>query len=265
MPAACCGTLAHGSRMSDYSVFNEGDDTAAMIYPIIGMPRLGDGLFHQYMQFPYIRCLQKAGASVQLLKPDVSQGAVEAVLEQCAGFLFPGGPDIQPELYGQTAQPGCGKPDRMRDAFELALIKAALAAQKPLFCICRGMQLLNVALGGTLLQDIKAQQEYQHLDFFHRKTATHPIEIDPDSLLARILDTDSAAVNSIHHQAADTVGKGLWVAADSPEGFPEALELEGYSFCLALQWHPEHMTARTPAQQSLFQAFVDACRTFEEV
>ncbi len=154
----------------------------------------------------------------------------------------------------------CDDPDAKRDEFELALLQAALDAQKPIFCIGRGMQLLNVALGGTLIQSIRFYQEYQHADPLHRSTATHPVDLDPESLLSWILDTDTLAVNSLHHQAVDDLGKGLLISADSPEGFPEGLELAGYPFCLAVQWHPEYMAPRTPAQQKLFQAFTDACR-----
>lgn len=231
-----------------------------MLYPVIGVPKLGDSLLRQYLQYKYTHCLKKAGASVEILIPNAGMGAVEHALETCVGFLLPGGPDIQPQLYGQMEESGCGELNPTRDAFELALIQGALAAGKPLFCIGRGMQLLNVALGGTLLQDIRARQEYSHQDFWNRSSATHPVEIDPDSLLYRIVDADVATVNSIHHQVVDTVGEGLWITADSPEGFPEALELEGYPFCLALQWHPEFMAAQVPVQQALFRAFVDACR-----
>ncbi len=233
---------------------------AEMLYPMIGVPKLGDSLLRQYFQYQYTRCLKKAGAQVQILTPSAGAGSVEHALKTCSGFLFPGGPDIQPQLYGQLAESRCGEPNRVRDAFELALIQGALAAGKPLFCICRGMQLLNVALGGTLTQDIRARQEYNHQDIWNCMSATHPVEIDPDSLLYRIFDADVATVNSMHHQAVDKVGEGLWIVADSPEGFPEALEVEGYPFCLAVQWHPEFMAAQVPAEQKLFRAFVDECR-----
>ena len=231
-----------------------------MLYPTIGIPRMGTGLFRQYDQYQYTRCLRRAGASVQTLAPHASPAAVENVLETCDGFLFPGGPDIHPERYGQDRLPSCQEPEPARDDFELFLLGAALEAQKPLFCIGRGMQLLNIAFGGTLMQDIHLKQEYQHADPLHRATATHPVEIDPDSFLAYLLDTVTLSVNSLHHQAADEIGEGLWIPADSPEGFAEALELEDYPFCLAVQWHPEYMAGRTPSQQRLFQALVDACR-----
>ncbi len=231
-----------------------------MLYPRIGLPKLGSDLYCLYMQYKYVHCLRKAGAQVEILAPDISVEYMAGMIERCDGSLFPGGPDIQPKLYGKDVEQGCGKPDLMRDAFESALLGAALEVGKPLFCICRGMQLLNVVLGGTLYQDIKPRQQCKHWDFWNRASASHSVELDTDSLLSGILEADAASVNSIHHQAVDDLGKRLWIAADSPDGFPEALEIEDYPFCLAVQWHPEHMAARTPAQQKLFRAFVDACR-----
>lgn len=231
-----------------------------MIYPTIGIPMAGKGIFHHYAQFWCSRCLQRAGASVEKLALHSSPGAMEAALKQCDGFLFSGGQDIQPQRYGQEPLPGCEETDPDRDDFELLLLDAARRERRPLLCIGRGMQLLNVHSGGTLMQDIRLKQEYPHSDPLHRATATHPIEIDPDSHLAYLLDTDTVSVNSLHHQAAEEAGEGLWFCADSPEGFAEALQIEDYPFCLALQWHPEFMAARAPEQQRLFQALVDACR-----
>lgn len=231
-----------------------------MIYPVIGVPLMGKDIFHCYMQYKYTRCLKRAGANVELLAPDPSGETAKAALGRCAGFLFPGGPDISPKLYGQTPQISCKKPDPVRDTFEMKLLYAALAARKPIFCIGRGMQLLNVTFGGTLVQELKGKQEYPHQDFFNRWSATHPVELDPDSLLYRILGTDAVTVNSLHHQAADRIGEGLWICADSPEGFPEALEIDDYPFCIAVQWHPEYMAASVPIQQKLFAALVEACR-----
>lgn len=231
-----------------------------MLYPTIGIPLPGKGILHRCLLTWYTRCLNRAGANVQILKLHPYPAAIAAALSQCDGFLFPGGPDIRPDHYGQERQSGCGEPHPVRDEFELMLLKEALLNQRPLFCIGRGMQLLNVLSGGTLMQDLRFRQEYEHRDPWHLSSATHPVEIDPESLLADILDTDTAAVNSLHHQAVDQVGDGLFISADSPEGFAEALEIDDYPFCLALQWHPEYMAARTRAQQRLFQAFTDACR-----
>lgn len=238
-------------------MIQEGSD---MLYPNIGIPRTGKGIFHRYAQLWCIRCLKHAGATVQVLPLHATPGAVTAALEQCDGFLFPGGPDIQPERYGQERLPACKETEPERDEFELLLLGAALENYRPLFCIGRGMQLLNVLSGGTLTQDIRPGQEYRHLDPLHHTTATHPVDIDPDSLLFQILGSDTFSVNSLHHQAVLDAGEGLWIPADSPEGYAEALQMDDHPFCLAVQWHPEFMAARTPVQQKLFQAFVRACR-----
>ena len=231
-----------------------------MIYPTIGIPLPGNGIFQRHMLTWYARCLSRAGANVQMLPLHPYPKAISDALTKCEGFLFPGGPDLAPALYQQERLPGCGEPCPARDEYESFLLSEALKAQKPLLCIGRGMQLLNVLLGGTLTQDIRLKQEYQHRDLWHRTSATHPIEIDPESLLASLLDTDTAAVNSLHHQVVEEAGDGLWICADSPEGYPEALQMDDYPFCLALQWHPEYMALRTSAQQKLFRAFTDACR-----
>lgn len=231
-----------------------------MLYPTIGIPVPGKDLLSRCMYYPYIRCLRKSGATIKLLIPSIETQYDPEAFDRCDGLLFPGGPDLWPGLYDQERLPECKEPQAKRDNFELSLLRAGLEAQKPLLCIGRGMQLLNILLGGTLIQDIKPQQEYPHLDPSHRTTATHPVELDPDSLLSCLLGSDTAAVNSLHHQAVDDPGKGLWIAADSPDGFVEALQLEDYPFCLAVQWHPEYMALKTPSQQKLFQALTDACK-----
>lgn len=231
-----------------------------MLYPKIGVPIIGKDLLSRYMQYQYERCLTHAKASMWLLPYYKETEQLEAILAKCSGFLFPGGTDIGAELYGQHPLVSGRKPNPARDDFELALLKAVVSAEKPFFCIGRGMQLLNVAFGGTLMQNMKPKQEYTHFDIWHISTATHPVELEPYSLLAEILHTDTISVNSLHHQTVDTVGEGLLATADSPEGFAEAIEIEGYPFGLAVQWRPEYMAFRTPSQQKLFQAFVDACR-----
>lgn len=230
-----------------------------MSQPVIGMPLLGDSLFRRYMQSKYIRCLRRAGAVELLLPTEPVDEVIAQALEKCDGFLFPGGPDIQPELYDQMRLPVCGESNPARDALELPLIRAVCETEKPLLCICRGMQLLNVAFGGTLVQDITKEQEYPHSDFVHRATATHPVQLEPGSWLYRLFASDSISVNSMHHQAVDILGSGLQAAAHSPDGFVEAIQSADHPFCLAVQWHPEHMAARNPAQQRIFNAFVEAC------
>lgn len=230
-----------------------------MSQPVIGIPFMGKSLFRQYMLSKYLRCLKKAGAEALILPTEPVEEVIAQSLEKCDGFLFPGGPDIQPELYDQTRLPVCGESNPARDALELPLIRAVCEAGKPLLCICRGMQLLNVAFGGTLAQDISQEQEYPHSDFSHRATATHPIRLEPGTWLYRLFASDSISVNSMHHQAVDILGSGLQAAAYSPDGFVEAICFSDYPLCLAVQWHPEHMAARNPEQQRIFNAFVQTC------
>ncbi len=228
-----------------------------MAAAIIGIPLMGKSLIRKYMQNKYIQCLHKAGAQVKVLNPVPDAAIIDQYLEECDGFLFPGGADINPKLYGREIQQGCGKTNTVRDDFELPLIIATLAAHKPVLCICRGMQLLNIAQGGTLTQDIKTMQTYNHADFFHRSGSTHPVKLEKDSMVSRIFSRETIQVNSLHHQVVEHLGTGLYAAAKSLEGFTEAIEFHSRkAFALGIQWHPEHMAAKDPSQQVIFERFV---------
>lgn len=232
-----------------------------MAVPVIGVPLMGTSFARKYMQGKYTQCLRGAGASVNILEPVPEPSVIKRYLSECDGFLFPGGADIAPERYGQAPQPGCGKPNPVRDGFEFPLMAAVLKVGKPVLCICRGMQLLNVSQGGTLTQDIKPVQQYNHADFFHRARFTHPVQLRKGTIVAGIFGSESIKVNSLHHQVVDRLGDGLYAAAISPEGFVEAIEFRNRSaFALGVQWHPEHMAAKDPAQQVIFQQFVSKCR-----
>lgn len=214
--------------------------------PVIGVPFMGTG-FHRYMQNKYTQCLERAGAEVRILKPTADPEQARRYLAECDGFLFPGGADIAPALYGQKRRPECGKPDRIRDGFERLFLRAALKTGKPVLCICRGMQLLNVVRGGTLLQDIKPLQTYRHADALHRAGFTHPVRLQTGSLVAQIFGTGVISVNSLHHQAVDKLGKGLCAAAKSPDGFIEAIELRTGGFTGGLAGGPACEPTRDPA------------------
>ena len=232
-----------------------------MSLPRIGVPVMGSSLARKYMQRQYTKCLQAAGARVDLLEPVLQADRVRRYVVQHDAFLFPGGPDIDPHCYGAEPSPACGAPNPVRDGFELPFIRAVLASGKPVLCICRGMQLLNVALGGTLRQDIKPIQKYNHADILHCKTHTHPVVLRRGSFVEQLYRRRVIWVNSLHHQVVDRLGDGLVAVAHSPEGFVEALELPGRpAFTLGVQWHPEHMAPRDPAQQHLFEVFVGACQ-----
>ncbi|MEU6487160.1 gamma-glutamyl-gamma-aminobutyrate hydrolase family protein [Streptomyces sp. NPDC046887] len=179
----------------------------------------------------YPRLVQAAGGTAVLLPPDAPEAAHEVVARLDA-LVVAGGADVEPVHYGAEPDPRTGPPARERDAWELALIEAALSTSTPLLGICRGMQLLNIHLGGTLVQ---------HLDGHTGGPGTfthHEITPVPGTLLAA-LTPETAAVPSYHHQAVDRLGQGLTVCAHAADGTVEALEAEGPAWTLGVQWHPE--------------------------
>ena len=224
----------------------------------IAIPQMGNSLFRKYMKSKYAKSLERSGAVTRWIELEDVDEAVRRTLE-CDGLLLPGGADIAPELYGQTPDPKTGKPNQIRDGAEPRILEAFLATGRPILGICRGIQMINVYFKGTLHQDIKDSQTFRHMDFFSRAHTTHPVTIRPDTLLAGCLGSTQLDVNSMHHQAIDRVGEGLIATAATPDGFVEGIELSGHPFCLGVQWHPEHMSARYPAQQQLFDCFVKAC------
>ena len=182
---------------------------------------------------------------------DVGVEPVEEVtgLGGLAGLLLAGGSDVAPELYGMPRRPETGESDNGRDKLEMSLLREALARDLPVLAICRGLQLLNVAMGGTLAQHIDGHKCPDQRE-------VHRIAIVPGSRLASILETHDYWVNSRHHQSVDRLANGVLVAATAPDGVVEALELPGNSFALAVQWHPEARTDGPDAK--LFRAFRDA-------
>lgn len=226
--------------------------------PVIAMPRMENSLLRCYMIFKYRQSLRRAGASVRRIPIRNLQRHMEELLA-CDGLLMPGGADIQPHLYGQVRSDKCGKPEPARDAGEWAMLDAFLKTGKPVLCICRGHQLMNVFRGGTLHQDITHLQTTKHSDFHSRAKGCHEVSVTPGTKLHSILGEDRCLVNSIHHQAADAVAPGLTVSAVSDDGIVEGLEDPSHPFFLGVQWHPEHMAGKFRHHHKIFAAFVKAC------
>lgn len=177
------------------------------------------------------------------------------------GLMLPGGPDVDPTFYGEEPHPKIGMTLYQKDRFEIALIKAALAADKPIFGICRGIQIMNVAMGGTLYQDLESQYpelKIQHPQATLGQFATHHVELTAGSKLAKLYGRSTIKVNSRHHQAVKAVGKGLKVTAVAPDGVVEGMESTDTDLFLGVQWHPENMWQQEdPQQLVVFQDFLD--------
>jgi putative glutamine amidotransferase len=210
----------------------------------------------------YVESVRRAGATpVELtLGEDPA-----AVLGKVDGLVLTGGGDLDPMHYGGAAHGAHVAAEPGRDAFEMALVQAAMAHDTPIFAICRGMQVLNVALGGDLVQDIPTEVNgAAHHDVREPRYAlAHEVWATQGSRFAtlmrdKLVDGESCQVNSRHHQAVRHVGRGLDVVATAPDGVVEAVEGPG-RFCLAVQWHPENFW-RTGEFRPLFEGFVDACR-----
>lgn len=222
--------------------------------PTIAIPKLGPGLLRRYLGAKYVSCLTAAGAVVRWIDMAHLSAAAE-----CDGLLIPGGDDIHPKLYGQAVSEKCGKQNPLRDEIDPAILEVFLKTGKPILGVCRGIQMMNVHLGGTLHQDITELQTIRHSDFRHRSKECHTVSIEENTLLHRILGQSQIPVNTIHHQAVDKLAPGLVVSATSPDGFVEALEWPAHPFFVGVQWHPELIPHRN-AQMKIITAFVDACR-----
>jgi putative glutamine amidotransferase len=181
------------------------------------------------------------------------------------GLLLTGGDDVHPRYYGESPHPRIDLVDERRDAFEIALLRAARERGMPVFGICRGIQIMNVALGGDLFQDLPSQAESTvgHAQKTLGEGAWHEIEVRPGTRLADVLGEAKVAVNSYHHQACRRVAPGLSVTATTPDGIVEAVEDPGHPFFLAVQWHPEVLEGgMARSSRRLFAGFVAAAREF---
>ena len=213
----------------------------------------------------YAESVRRAGGEVRVLNPAVDSPA--DVIGSVQGLLLTGGGDVRPDLYGAAAHPTFDPAEPGRDEYEIALVRLALEKDLPVFAICRGVQLLNVARGGTLIQDIPDEvgTSVEHRVKEPRFAIAHDVWLTPGTLLERTLrerledDADSFAVNSRHHQAPKDLGEGLVASATAPDGVIEAVEDPNRRFVLGVQWHPENFW-RTGEFRTLFEAFVDACK-----
>lgn len=210
------------------------------------------------MFLTYVECIKRAGA-IPVLVPPQAESAAD-VLDHLDGLLLAGGADCDPAAYGEERHGTVEPMDARRQTNDLALAKLARDKRIPTLGICLGMQVMNVAAGGTLIQDIGSEitTEIQHASE-PTSRASHEVSVAPESRLAKISGVTKFKVNSSHHQAVRKVGSGLEVVAHAPDGVVEGLEDPGHPFYVGVQWHPEDMAADDSAA-SLFAAFVAAAR-----
>ena len=206
----------------------------------------------------YVTALESAGL-IPLIVPPLSRASAAAViLDSVSGLVLTGGEDVDPARYGEKRHEKIRSINAARDATEIALIEGAKARGKPVLAICRGIQILNVALGGTLVQDIPSQLDTKiaHDEDSPRNSRSHDISIEPGSLIAKAVGTEHCTVNSFHHQSVKRVADGMRVTARSPDGVIEGLESADDWWVIAVQWHPEEMTdSPEPWDRGLFKAF----------
>jgi putative glutamine amidotransferase len=224
----------------------------------VGYELCGQGL-------AYVRSVALAGGAPAIIPLELGEAAWRSIYERVDGLLFPGGVDVDPAYYGAERHPRLGRVDGPLDQAELVLARWALADHCPVLAICRGIQLINVATGGTLYQDIPTQlpHAFPHAcsaPTYPREYRAHTVHIEPGSRTAVAMGTVVCKTNSRHHQAVKDVAPGFVVTAQAPDGVIEGIEHEEAPFIVGVQWHPESLAATDPQQLALFEALVEASR-----
>ena len=229
--------------------------------PIIGVTLLWDEEKNSYWMLPgYLEGLEEAGA-IPIILPLAADGAdIAQLADLCDGFLFTGGQDVAPQLYGEAMKPTCGELCPARDTLEQELLNRALEQDKPILGICRGLQILNVTLGGTLSQDLPTEHpsEIEHSMKPPYDQAAHTVRILPDTPLAALLQKQELGVNSCHHQAIRSLAPSLVEMARSTDDLIEAMYLPGKTFVWGVQWHPELSFRTDEDSRKMFMALVTA-------
>ena len=239
------------------------------VYPLIGIPGRRDQSsrgFHVFAQNrTYVEAVTKAGGAPVLIPPNLDEGALRAIYERLDGLLLAGGGDLNPKRYGEAIHEKCGQSDEARDTVELTLTRWALAEGLPILAICRGIQVLNVAAGGTLYQDIASQipgsLKHNCWPDYPRNYLAHQVTVNGDSRVAAVLGQSRVGVNSLHHQAVKDLAASFKIVARATDGLIEAIEGYDHPFALGVQWHPEELVQDAPPMRRLFEVFVSAARS----
>ena len=219
----------------------------------------------EYMPEGYFRGVEHLDGEMVVIHYDTDLCALPKIVESLDGVIFAGGPDIDPALFGQPLDPDCGRINRQRDELELKLFAEAAQHAMPVLGICRGIQLINVAMGGTLTQHVPAQYGVVHQQTQARLELSHDVRILSGTPLAAVFGDDAQLrTNSFHHQALLDVAEGLQVNALAQEGFPEAVTGTGSQFILGVQWHPEISYKQDANSRKVFDLFRAAVEEYQK-
>lgn len=212
----------------------------------------------------YCEALIEAGAAPMLLPLSTNKDLINAYIEKCDGLMVTGGPDVDATYYGENNMPYNGELSPYRDIMEIELIKKAVKVSKPILGICRGMQVINVAMGGTLYQDIHAQikdrQIIKHSQSAPRWYMTHQVSIKGDSFIGSCFNAETTSVNSFHHQAVKDIAVGFEATAWSEDGIIEGIEYKNGCYIVCVQWHPEDLWQQNTDHCELFKRFTAECK-----
>lgn len=223
-----------------------------------------DGTFWLYES--YTDAVIDAGATPLVIPPvtEENKDTLYALMDKCDGYLFTGGGDIEPSFYNAPRDPKCGASIIKRDEFELLSFSYAMSTGKPILGICRGCQLMNVALGGTLTQDIPSAfpDAIRHTSESIASPTIHEIDIPSDSPLLKLSGAPRVKINSFHHQSVAKLGEGLKILATSViDGIPEGVYLDGDRYLIGVQWHPERGYKSSSLDANVFKSFVEASKS----
>ncbi len=238
-----------------------------MAYPVIGVTTMRRkskfGMKISSTAEAYVQALVQAGVCPVLIPNQLTEEALQTLISRLDGVVFTGGGDIETSFYQGEDHPKVDGVEADRDRVELNLLEKVVDQGMPFLGICRGLQLINVGLGGTLYADIADQvpgaNKHDFYPDWERDYLAHPVEVDPGTKLASIIGDGQVEVNSLHHQSVDKVAADLVVTAIAPDGIIEAIELPDHPFGLAVQWHPEWLTAHK-RMRAIFAAFADAVK-----
>jgi putative glutamine amidotransferase len=234
--------------------------------PLVGVTTsitVGQTPERAYVNSAYLHAVQQAGGVPVLLPPQLSKASLERLVRGLDALLLTGGGDVDPATFGEEPHPTLYEVAPARDALETQVTLIALERKTPLLAICRGIQVLNVALGGSLHQDVATEPgtQIQHSQKEAREQTTHKVTVTPRSRLGRVLGAEDLEVNSFHHQVIKSLGRGLVPVAWAPDQLVEGVELDDDSqFVLGVQWHPEHLVGNSEPARRLFSALVTAAR-----